>query len=132
MVRGISMNSHIGNPPNDIPGDHFVDWPKRDMIPQPVNYYVTLDEDQNTINDAFFRVVGVAPGTPIQTMYLYDWPATYHGGATGFSFADGHAELHKWITLGKPPAGYQDPCTTFGRQDTADAQWLAAHTGVQN
>jgi prepilin-type processing-associated H-X9-DG protein len=24
-------------------------------------------------------------------------PAIYHNGACGFSFADGHAETHKWL-----------------------------------
>ena len=26
-----------------------------------------------------------------------DAPATYHNGACGFSFADGHSEIHKWV-----------------------------------
>ena len=27
---------------------------------------------------------------------IIDFPASYHGGAAGFSFADGHSEIHKW------------------------------------
>lgn len=27
---------------------------------------------------------------------IIDFPASYHNGACGFSFADGHAEIHKW------------------------------------
>jgi prepilin-type processing-associated H-X9-DG protein len=26
-----------------------------------------------------------------------DIPASYHGNAGGFSFADGHSEIHRWI-----------------------------------
>ena len=26
-----------------------------------------------------------------------DSPANFHGGAASFSFADGHAEMHKWL-----------------------------------
>jgi prepilin-type processing-associated H-X9-DG protein len=26
-----------------------------------------------------------------------DYPASYHNGAGGFSFADGHAEIKKWV-----------------------------------
>jgi prepilin-type processing-associated H-X9-DG protein len=26
-----------------------------------------------------------------------DFPASYHNRAAGFSFADGHAEIHKWL-----------------------------------
>ena len=27
---------------------------------------------------------------------MVDFPAGYHGRAAGFSFADGHSEIHKW------------------------------------
>ena len=37
--------------------------------------------------------------------WINDWPAAYHGGASGISFADGHAEGHKWQFLGVPQAG---------------------------
>jgi prepilin-type processing-associated H-X9-DG protein len=26
-------------------------------------------------------------------------PASYHNGAAGFAFADGHSEIHKWKDL---------------------------------
>jgi prepilin-type processing-associated H-X9-DG protein len=29
-----------------------------------------------------------------------DVPGSYHGGAGGLSFADGHAEIHKWRDAG--------------------------------
>ena len=28
---------------------------------------------------------------------LVNFPASYHNGAGGLSFADGHAEIHKWL-----------------------------------
>ena len=28
---------------------------------------------------------------------LFDYPASYHNNAAGFSFADGHSEIHKWL-----------------------------------
>jgi len=28
---------------------------------------------------------------------IIDFPASFHNGAAGFSFADGHAEIHRWI-----------------------------------
>jgi prepilin-type processing-associated H-X9-DG protein len=27
---------------------------------------------------------------------LVDYPASYHNRAAGFSFADGHSEIHQW------------------------------------
>jgi len=35
---------------------------------------------------------------------LANTPAAYHNGACGFMFADGHAEVHKWLDpRTKPP-----------------------------
>jgi prepilin-type processing-associated H-X9-DG protein len=35
---------------------------------------------------------------------LGNTPAAYHNGACGFLFADGHAEIHKWLDpRTKPP-----------------------------
>lgn len=57
--------------------------------PAPVDTWVFLDEQPDSINDAGFFC-------PHQTAWV-DVPATYHNGAGGFSFADGHAEIHKWL-----------------------------------
>ena len=38
---------------------------------------------------------------------IIDFPASYHNGACGFSFSDGHSEIHKWIgSKIKAPARY--------------------------
>ena len=54
----------------------------------PAETWVYLDEHPDSINDAGFF-------NPHQTSWI-DVPATYHGGACGFAFADGHSEIHKW------------------------------------
>ena len=28
---------------------------------------------------------------------MIDWPASFHNGAAGFAYGDGHAEIHKWL-----------------------------------
>jgi prepilin-type processing-associated H-X9-DG protein len=28
---------------------------------------------------------------------IIDFPASFHNGAAGITFADGHSEIHKWI-----------------------------------
>jgi len=57
----------------------------------PVKLFVTVDENPFSINDGFFVVdVGKPPSTWV------DVPASYHGKACGFGFADGHAEIKKW------------------------------------
>ncbi len=55
--------------------------------------WVLVDEHPDSIND---DLLYVEPGqTPDNALWV-DWPACYHDGACGFSFADGHSEIHKW------------------------------------
>jgi prepilin-type processing-associated H-X9-DG protein len=38
-----------------------------------------------------------------------DYPASYHNRACGFSFADGHSEIKKWLgDTGNQPIRYKD------------------------
>jgi prepilin-type N-terminal cleavage/methylation domain-containing protein/prepilin-type processing-associated H-X9-DG protein len=60
------------------------------LYPTPAEAWVFLDEQPDSINDAGFF-------PPHQTAWV-DVPATYHNGACGVAFADGHAEIHKWRT----------------------------------
>jgi len=58
--------------------------------PGPSSSFVYLDEQADSINDsAFFPPWGGK---------FYDLPASYHNGAAGFAFADGHSEIHKWVS----------------------------------
>jgi prepilin-type processing-associated H-X9-DG protein len=59
-------------------------------------------------------------------------PASYHNNACGLSFADGHAEVHKWLNpatmppitcLGNGPANQQ-----VGTTKNVDLVWLAQKT----
>jgi prepilin-type N-terminal cleavage/methylation domain-containing protein/prepilin-type processing-associated H-X9-DG protein len=67
------------------------------IIPGPAGTWVYVDEHPDSINDAG----AFAPNTPTN---IPDAPATYHNGACGFAFADGHSEIHKWkgTTMNKP------------------------------
>ena len=66
-------------------------------IPGPVNIYVVLDEQADSMSavngDATYAF---DPGCSRTAEYWRDLPASYHGGAGSFSFADGHSEIHKW------------------------------------
>ena len=66
-------------------------------IPGPVQTWVYVDEHPDSINDA-----GCFP--PDSAANIPDAPATYHNGAAGFAFADGHSEIHKWkgLAMNKP------------------------------
>ena len=58
-------------------------------VPGPSQSWVYMDEHPDSINDAGAFAPDSANNIP-------DAPATYHGNAAGFSFADGHSEIHKW------------------------------------
>jgi prepilin-type N-terminal cleavage/methylation domain-containing protein/prepilin-type processing-associated H-X9-DG protein len=55
--------------------------------------WVFVDEHPDSINDAELAVQMAKTGP---SGAWIDIPASYHGGSCGISFADGHAELHKW------------------------------------
>jgi len=51
--------------------------------------WLTLDESPYSINDAGFAVSAAIPK-------WVDYPGVWHNRGCGFSFCDGHAEIHKW------------------------------------
>lgn len=97
-VRSISMNSQMGQAPtpdgafkpvNYNPGFRIYLKVSDLTLPLPVNAWIFVDEHPDSINDAYFQV-------SMSAMSWADLPASYHNNACGFSFADGHAEIHKW------------------------------------
>ena len=72
--------------------DH-IQFLKLNDIKDPSMIFVTLDEHPDSINDAYFL-----NNPALTTSQWGDSPASYHNGAGGFSFADGHAEIHKWLS----------------------------------
>jgi prepilin-type processing-associated H-X9-DG protein len=52
--------------------------------------WVLVDERSDSINDGCFF------DDPLTRNTRADLPASYHNGACGFSFADGHAEIKRW------------------------------------
>jgi prepilin-type N-terminal cleavage/methylation domain-containing protein/prepilin-type processing-associated H-X9-DG protein len=140
-ARSISMNAFFGGYDEQRTGNWtlgknnffptYRQWLKLSSVPRPSNYFVTLDEHPDSINDGYFL------NSPVSIQANWgDTPATYHNGAGGISFADGHSEIHKWRGAAtKIPVTYQTPPTTvsFGNDagSKADYQYLALeHTAV--
>jgi len=95
--------------------------------PGPTMTFVLLEEREDSINDGFF-VVQMDGYPDISQTYMIDFPASYHGQAAGFAFADGHSEIHKW----QDPRTYP-PLTTslpLGQQQAGskDVFWLQDHS----
>jgi len=119
IVRGVSMNWLMGWQSANPGWSSWTIYKKLTTVKHPASRFVTIDEYEVTINDACFRIDAGNPGK------INDWPAEYHNGASGMSFADGHSELHKWRNLGLPPAGY-DPVAgiTLGGARASDVNDL--------
>ena len=66
--------------------------------PGPTRTWVLLDEREDRINygNCFTDMTGF-PDQPATWRFHFDFPASYHNRAGGFSFADGHAEIKKWV-----------------------------------
>jgi prepilin-type N-terminal cleavage/methylation domain-containing protein/prepilin-type processing-associated H-X9-DG protein len=102
-VRSISMSQSFGRNPSEgggagqwLPYASFRTYKKEAemSIPGPSNLFVFLDEHPNSINDAAFAVKCDARDGGAR---IIDFPASFHNGACGFAFGDGHAEIKKWL-----------------------------------
>ncbi len=92
--------------------------------------FVFIDEHPDSIN---FGDVAVAmnDGLPPARTYIIDYPASTHGGSGGLSFADGHAEIHKWVDKRtKPPWKNQLLTLVVPSPNNMDMVWLSERTSV--
>jgi prepilin-type processing-associated H-X9-DG protein len=104
--------------------------------PGPALTWVFLDEHPDSINDGLFGVnMPPAATWPAGNAAWDDVPASYHNGAGGLSFADGHAEIRKWIDpQSRPPIRKLNPAqgngAGTGTISPRDHQWLQARTSA--
>ncbi|MSU36621.1 MAG: type II secretion system protein [Pedosphaera sp.] len=105
-VRSIAMNAWFDSTDVDGFGAGFRIYKKFGDVndPGPSGTWLFLDEREDSINDGEF-VVGMEgyPDKPANWK-IVDFPASYHNRAGGFSFADGHAEIKRWVDARTMPA----------------------------
>ena len=129
-VRSISMNGFMGDSGN-INGMLNLGWKiylkTADIIrPGPSMCWVLLDEHPDSINDDLFSVIMI-PGSA-----WTDVPASYHNGACGFSFADGHAEIKRWVDANTlQPVRRINPSAGNGKTSPRDMAWLQQRTSAK-
>ena len=143
-VRSVAMDGAVGDGskyPNSYPSTAanpfgWTQWytAKKSSDfhhPGPSDCWVICDEHPDSIDDALLYTASYP--VPLFT----ELPGNQHGGACGLFFADGHAEIHKWVDavmtshtavkyLGPndPGVTQQVPCALTDR----DMLWLAART----
>jgi prepilin-type N-terminal cleavage/methylation domain-containing protein/prepilin-type processing-associated H-X9-DG protein len=131
-TRSMSMNAFVGDK-----GDGgsinpaYMQFVKMSDFRNPSGIFVTLDEHPDSINDGWFVFCNNAD--PSERTVWSDLPASYHGGAGGFSFADGHSEIKRWLA-GSTKRGVKKTSSDFPIQvglDTRDIVWIADRTTVK-
>jgi len=118
-VRSLSMNGFVGDyaktEHNVYGATSYRLFVKETQFVRPALTWVFVDEHPDSINDGLFGVKMPAANTWPRAMPWDDVPASYHNGACGFSFADGHSEIHKWLDpQTKPPIRKESPAQGAG------------------
>ena len=132
--RSLSMNSIFGlfsrTDGNTLNGknwgmEQYRQYLKQAQVPRPAKTWLFLDEHPDSINDGYFI------NNPNASSWQ-DIPASYHCGACGFSFADGHSEIKKWQSnSSKYPVTYNGdpPRKAFDAAGRLDFKWYLERTG---
>ncbi|MDB6068088.1 MAG: xcpT 2 [Pedosphaera sp.] len=101
-------------------------------IPGASKIFVFTDEREDAINwGNFYTDMTGFPNNP-GVYKLADIPASYHGNAGGFSFGDGHAEIHRWLDSRTMPPLHPNTLIFNGSAETSsannmDVAWLQDH-----
>ncbi|HEY2084214.1 MAG TPA: prepilin-type N-terminal cleavage/methylation domain-containing protein [Verrucomicrobiae bacterium] len=141
-LRTYSMNNAVGpdgtvqadphnKPQSWLPYPTYKNFIKESelTILGPSDLWVLIDESPDSVNDGSFAVK--MPGTSRSTAWV-DIPSKAHNNACGFSFADGHSEIHKWMSPDNiPNVTYQlaSKNALFELGDP-DIIWIAKHTSL--
>jgi len=134
-VRSISM-SQVFDFGGWLPYPQWRIYQKSSDIVVPAKTWVMVDEHPDSINDAACAVQMIRSDKTSGT--IVDCPASYHNGAAGYSFADGHAEIKRWLgdrTSTKKPvtkvAGSANGLPANAKNGgIADLHWMCQNTTV--
>jgi len=126
LARTVSMNGWMGYTNRPLDTQFQFIRKTTDLVKLSASdAFVFIDERDDSIDDGFF-------GVSMVNASMVEVAANYHGGGGPVTFADGHAELHRWSS----------PDTQFPQQsgvatenykfisvapDDPDLLWLQAH-----
>jgi prepilin-type N-terminal cleavage/methylation domain-containing protein/prepilin-type processing-associated H-X9-DG protein len=130
-VRSNSM-SQVFDKGDWLAASNWRIYDKLSTIVLPTKTFLFVDEHPDSINDAAFATK--SDGANAQgSAQIIDFPASYHNGACGFSFCDGHSEIHKWIgSKIKAPVHYNNnlALNVSAGDSWKDVQWMADNATV--
>jgi prepilin-type processing-associated H-X9-DG protein len=93
-------------------------------VPGPSKTFVMLDECPDSINDGLFQM-------NMTSTRWSDIVASLHGGGGALSFADGHAEIRKWVDGVTKAAVVKGTCPAYGQSSPRDYVWLQQRTSAR-
>jgi prepilin-type N-terminal cleavage/methylation domain-containing protein len=145
-IRSVSMNGQMGGEVISLDENQYnpgwLAFSKTTSLGSlpPVRAFIFCDESMFSLNDGYLQMGLNDPSYP-------DVPANYHGKVNCFGFADGHAEIHKWMGRVLPNTPYSFNITeqnsggapapfnggvVYTTLLDQDWQWLTNHTSVQH
>jgi prepilin-type N-terminal cleavage/methylation domain-containing protein/prepilin-type processing-associated H-X9-DG protein len=139
-IRSISMSQVFSSHGPWLDGAAFNDaqtkwrvYGKSSDIAGPSKTWIFVDEHPDSQNAVGFANTCTGAGVPASAAEI-DWPANFHNGACGFSFADGHSEIHKWKSSLYRDEPFENQYRLSGPRHTADCfydvSWMADNTTV--
>ena len=132
-LRSLSMGQQWAGPGDWLdpagsrgPTGKYRTYYKKAQIDNPPMRFVFLDEHPDSINDGFLI------NYILDESSWADLPASYHNGACGFSFADGHSEIKKWREASTivPVKHIQYNGFTVPPGQVRDIRWRNQHTSA--
>jgi prepilin-type N-terminal cleavage/methylation domain-containing protein len=130
-LRSNSMNAYIqgggyGGSTRSVWYPNFCCYNKvSDIVrPTPSDLFVFVDEHPDSINDGWLIIEPDTPNT-----WGNDLPASYHNRACGFTFADGHSDIHRWMEATTCAPVQQKEHGTFPGTSPVDRdiRWMTNH-----
>ena len=124
------MNGFVGDRKNDRQTGAndwyptYIQYLKASMLtrPGPASTWLLVDEHPDSINDGW-----LIPDVVSRTTFE-DLPASYHNGACGFAWCDGHSEIHKWHGSTIQPVKMNQYNGFAG--DPGDVAWFDDHSAA--
>ncbi len=133
-VRSVGMNgfveggaySHPAGDSNWYPG--WWSYQKMSDIknPPPSKLWVFVDEHPDSINDGWTIMNVTDPNNWV------DLPSSYHCGACGFGFADGHAEVKKWLEKSTLVPVLKVGRSNFPAPKSRDIAWISERSSAKS
>jgi prepilin-type N-terminal cleavage/methylation domain-containing protein len=144
FVGGFAPDSGLG-PGTDggwTVADPYMVFSKSTQFINPAGVFVFVDEREDVVNWSNFMIsmAGFNPTSPSSWTWGAgtdsDMPASYHNRAGGFSFADGHSEIHRWLDqrtmppLAPPQKELSDTAFNFAAAgpNNQDIFWIQLHS----